>query len=129
MPPGAGGAEFVGLVEHVVAPVARAYDPDLIIVSAGYDAHIDDPLADCRLSTADYGTMSAHVRELGRELGAPVLVCLEGGYDPGALAGSALATVAGAAGRGAARARPPRWPLVAEAAARVAGLDRWRSAF
>ena len=128
MPPGAGGAEFVGLVEHVVGPVARAYDPDLIIVSAGYDAHIDDPLADCRVSTADFGTMSAHVRELGRELGAPILVCLEGGYDPGALAASTLATAL------ALQAGEPPEPtapvaLVAEAAARVAGLERWRSAF
>ena len=66
--------------------------------------------------------MSAHVRELGRELGAPILVCLEGGYDPVALAGSALATVAGAAGRGAARADRPGG-LVADAVERVRGLE------
>ena len=128
VPPGAGGAEFVGLVEHVVGPVARAYDPDLIIFSSGYDAHIDDPLADCRVSTADFGTMSAHVRELGRELGAPILVCLEGGYDPGALAGSTLATVLALQAGEPPKATAPV-ALVAEAAARVAGLDRWHSAF
>jgi acetoin utilization deacetylase AcuC-like enzyme len=128
VPPGAGGAEFVGLVEHLVGPVARAYGPDLIVVSAGYDAHSDDPLAACRLSTADYGTMSAHVRELGRELDAPILVCLEGGYDPGALAGSTLATIRALQAGGPPEQTAPA-ASVDEAATRVAGLDRWRSAF
>ena len=109
-------------------PVARAYEPGPDLVSAGYDAHRDDPLADCLVNTADYGAMSAHVRELGRELGAPILVCLEGGYDPGALAGSTLATALALQAGGSPEPTAPV-ALVAEAAARVAGLDRWRSAF
>ena len=93
VPPGAGGPEFLALVGHVVAPVAREFGPDLIVVSAGYDAHVDDPLANCNLDENDYAGLSATVRDLGAELGAPVLVCLEGGYELGALASSALATV------------------------------------
>ncbi len=91
--PGAGSAEFLSLVQHVVAPIARAFRPGLIAISAGYDAHRDDPLAECRVGTDGYADMAATMREVAVELGAPVLVCLEGGYDPAALAASVLATI------------------------------------
>jgi acetoin utilization deacetylase AcuC-like enzyme len=91
--PGAGGELFASLVQHLVVPVARQFRPDLIVISAGYDAHADDPLADCRLTDADYGELTATMRELGVELAAPLLVCLEGGYDLEALARSVLVTV------------------------------------
>ncbi len=128
VPPGSGGPEFIGLVEHVVGPLARAYRPDLIAVSAGYDAHVIDPLADCEVGTSDYATMARHLRELGREIGAPILVCLEGGYEPGALASSVLATIL-ALGDDESPESVEAVALVDEAVARAAGLDRWRSAF
>ena len=59
VPPGAGSAEFLSLVQHVVAPIARAFRPGLIAISAGYDAHRDDPLADCRVETDGYADMAA----------------------------------------------------------------------
>lgn len=93
VPPGADGEMFRSLVQHVVVPAGRELSPGLIIISAGYDAHAADPLANCRMETADYGDMAATMRDLGREVGAPVLICLEGGYDPDALAESVLATV------------------------------------
>ncbi len=92
---GADGELFAALCQHVIVPIARQFEPDLLAISAGFDAHADDPLADCLLRDADYATMAAGFRDLGRELGAPVLVCLEGGYDLEALAGSALACVRG----------------------------------
>ena len=91
--PGAGNDEFTALVEHVVAPVARAYRPGLLAISAGYDAHVDDPLADSRVDVGGFASLAATMRDLGAEVGAPVLVCLEGGYDPGALARSVAATI------------------------------------
>ncbi len=93
VPAGTGGVEFRALVQHVVVPAAREHRPGLLIVSAGYDAHRDDPLANCELDDDAYGDMAATVRDLGAELEAPVLVCLEGGYDPGALGRSAVQTV------------------------------------
>jgi len=90
---GAGGEDFLALLEHVVAPIARAVKPGLIAVSAGYDAHADDPLANCELTEFDYAALASTVKALGDELSAPVLVCLEGGYDVDALAASVLATV------------------------------------
>lgn len=127
VPPGAGGAEFTGLVAHVVGPLALAFRPDLLVVSAGYDAHAADPLASCLLGDADYAAMAAHVRELGRVLCAPILVCLEGGYERGALARSVLATLDALGGNGSAPDIEPV-PLVSEAVARVGSIDRWRGA-
>jgi acetoin utilization deacetylase AcuC-like enzyme len=91
--PGSGREAYLSLVQHVVAPVAREWRPGLICVSAGYDAHRAEPLASCELDDADYAEMAAIVRELGRELSVPVLICLEGGYGLGALARSVLATL------------------------------------
>ena len=93
VPSGTGDEAFTALVEHVVAPVARAYRPGLVAVSAGYDGHREDPLADCLLDEAGYASMAATVRILADELSAPVLVCLEGGYAPRALARSLRATI------------------------------------
>ena len=93
VPPGSGSAEFLSLVQHVVAPIARAFRPGLIAISAGYDAHRDDPLADCRVETEGYADMAATMREEAAKLDAPLLVCLEGGYDRAALAASVLATI------------------------------------
>ena len=125
MPPGSGDDVFLGLVQRVVAPIARAFRPGLIVVSAGYDAHADDPLANCEVTTAGYAELAATMRDLGAELGAPVLVCLEGGYDPDALAASVLATVR-ALGDGAA----PRDADPAAAEPLLAHLDggRWAPA-
>jgi acetoin utilization deacetylase AcuC-like enzyme len=96
--PGSGRETFLSLIQHLIAPVAREWRPGLICVSAGYDAHREDPLADCELNDADYAEMAAAVRELGRELSAPVLVCLEGGYGLGALSRSVVATIEGLSG-------------------------------
>ena len=98
VPPGSGNEVFTALVEHVVAPVARAYQPALVAVSAGFDAHRDDPLADCVVDEAGYASMAATVGLLAADLSAPVLVCLEGGYALAALARSVRATVEGLAG-------------------------------
>jgi acetoin utilization deacetylase AcuC-like enzyme len=93
VPPGAGGDTFLALVQHVVAPAAREFQPAIVLVSAGYDAHREDPLAECDLEDGSYGALAAYVRDLSAELGAPVGVVLEGGYALGALARSVAATI------------------------------------
>ena len=60
----------------------------VLLVSAGFDAHADDPLADCRVTDAGFAAMAAAVRALGAELGVPAGLVLEGGYDLGALSRS-----------------------------------------
>jgi acetoin utilization deacetylase AcuC-like enzyme len=93
VPPGSGPDEFLSLIQTVVAPIARQWKPELICVSAGYDAHRDDPLANCQLDDAAYGDMAATMRGLAAELEVPTLICLEGGYSLGALSRSVLATL------------------------------------
>jgi acetoin utilization deacetylase AcuC-like enzyme len=100
--PGAGPEEYLSLVQHLVLPVAREWRPDLICISAGFDAHRDDPLAQCELDERAYAEMTASMRELAGELAVPVLVCLEGGYALQALADSVVATLEALSGD-----RPP----------------------
>jgi acetoin utilization deacetylase AcuC-like enzyme len=95
VPAGTGDAAFQSLIEHVVVPAGREYEPNLILISTGYDAHRNDPLGGLALETSSYGAMSARMRELGAELGAPVGAVLEGGYDLRATAESVAATMIG----------------------------------
>ncbi len=96
--PGTGHEEWLALVQLVVAPIARSYEPQLVIVSAGYDAHRDDPLASCMLTDETYAAMAASMRDLAAEVEAPLLFLLEGGYDLGALSRSVVATIDAARG-------------------------------
>ena len=116
VPGGTGEDGFLSLVEHVVMPVGRRYRPDLILISAGYDAHRDDPLGGLRLETASFGALAAGLRALGDEVGAPVGALLEGGYDLDALAGAVAETMAALNGDGAPPAEVARHPLADEAA-------------
>jgi acetoin utilization deacetylase AcuC-like enzyme len=93
VPPGSGDAVFTSLVEHVVVPLAQRYAPGLVLISAGFDAHADDPLADCRVTDAGYATMVTSMRALADELDVPVGIVLEGGYGLEALASGTIATL------------------------------------
>jgi acetoin utilization deacetylase AcuC-like enzyme len=106
VPPGSGSDEFVALVQHVLAPIAREWRPDLLCISAGYDAHRDDPLANCEVGDDGYFDMAATMRGLAAELGVPLLVCLEGGYSLDALARSVVATLDAISGDQPARTAP-----------------------
>ncbi|MCP9489938.1 MAG: histone deacetylase [Solirubrobacteraceae bacterium MAG38_C4-C5] len=93
VPGGSGDDAWCSLVEHVIAPVGRAYAPQLVLVSAGFDAHTEDPLATSRVSDAGFVTMAGSVRRLGEEIGAPVGMVLEGGYALEVLARSFTAAL------------------------------------
>jgi acetoin utilization deacetylase AcuC-like enzyme len=96
-------------------PVGRQYRPDLILISAGYDAHVDDPLGGLRLATSSFGAMASRMRALGEELGAPVGAVLEGGYDLSALAGSVAETMSALTG-GAVPPEVARDPFIEDVA-------------
>ncbi|HET9718883.1 MAG TPA: histone deacetylase [Solirubrobacteraceae bacterium] len=83
---GSGDGVFVSLLRDVVVPVGRAFGPDLILISAGYDAHDGDPLASCRVSDAGFAAMATLLRDLAAELQVPIGAVLEGGYALGAVA-------------------------------------------
>jgi acetoin utilization deacetylase AcuC-like enzyme len=90
---GAGDGLYASLIEHVVAPLARAYEPQLVLISAGFDAHRDDPLSRVELTEDGFAAMAGTVRRVAAELGVPVGGVLEGGYDLRALAASTAATL------------------------------------
>ncbi len=119
VPEGSGREVFLSLLGRVVTPVAGEFDPDLILVSAGFDAHAGDPLAGLELATEDFGQMAVEVRELAARLGVPVGAVLEGGYSPSDLADSVAATMRGLGGQGESVA-VPETRVAAEVAARVA---------
>ncbi len=92
--PGAGSAEFRAAISDVVIPALGQFRPDFIFISAGFDAHISDPLANLRLTDEDYGWVTAElVKTADRLCGGRVVSALEGGYDLQALAASARAHV------------------------------------
>jgi acetoin utilization deacetylase AcuC-like enzyme len=93
VPAGSGDAVFCELLDTHVIPRARQYQPQLILISAGYDAHAEDPLANCLVTEAGYAAMTTAMRRLAEELEVPLGVVLEGGYALGALARSVAATL------------------------------------
>src|SRR5204862_2457797 len=105
---------------HLVVPRARAYRPGVVLVSAGYDVHRDDPLADGGVTEAGYAAMATAVRGVAEELGAPVGVVLEGGYDLDVLARSVEATLDALSAEELAQGPPVALhPLTAEALERA----------
>jgi acetoin utilization deacetylase AcuC-like enzyme len=124
VPAGSGDETWASLVAHVVRPLARAYEPQLVLVSAGYDAHADDPLGSCRVSDDGFAAMAASARALGEDVGAPLAIVLEGGYDVRALARSFCGTLEAIGATAAlSPADLPVHPLAAEATRRLA--SRW----
>ena len=93
VPGGSGDDVFLSHVAHVVRPLAREFAPDLVLVSAGYDAHAEDPLAGCRVTDAGFAGMAALMRATADELGVPLGLVLEGGYELAALSRCVVATL------------------------------------
>ncbi len=95
-PPGTRGDVFRQAVDEVIAPVIEQFDPTWLIISAGYDAHRNDPLAGLQLTSADYADLADRLRQLVGE--HRLVVALEGGYDFDALSMSTGATLSALVG-------------------------------
>ena len=92
--PGAGSDEFRAAVSGAILPSLANFRPDFIFISAGFDAHMADPLANLRLTDEDFGWVTGELVKLAGELcGGRVVSALEGGYDLEALAASSRAHV------------------------------------
>ena len=97
---GLGDADFLTLYRHLLVPVARSFRPELILVSAGFDIHADDPLGGMRVTTAGFAGLTRLLLGIAREIcHGRVVFCLEGGYNPAALCDSALAMIDELTGR------------------------------
>ena len=128
---GVGDLGYGRVFDEILVPVARRYQPQLILASAGYDAHWADPLGGMLLSVPGYANMARTLVELAQELCQGRLVLtLEGGYNLEALAASVAATFAvllgdEQVGDPLGPARHPEQPVdqVISAVKRVHGLE------
>lgn len=94
MPAGAGDEAYLQTWRQVITPLLATYQPDLILLSAGFDAHWQDPLAQVQLTAGGYARMAKVLMELADEhTGGKVVAVLEGGYDLQGLSLSATATI------------------------------------
>jgi len=93
LPVGSGDTEYLEVYEQIIIPAAMRFKPQLILVSAGYDAHWADRLALMRVSVTGFAQMVGIIKELGDKLcGGRLVFSLEGGYNLRALATSVKAT-------------------------------------
>jgi len=96
MPAGCGDTEYLGAVHRLLVPAARAFRPELILVSCGFDAHATDPLASMQVTGDGFAGMTTLVRALAADLcGGRVAFVLEGGYSAVGLDEGTRAVVGG----------------------------------
>jgi acetoin utilization deacetylase AcuC-like enzyme len=121
LPVPAGSEEelWLSLIEHVVLPAALAFKPDLVLISAGFDAHREDPLAGVRLETSSFGAIACHVSHFARAVGAPLGAVLEGGYEPASLSACVVETLESLSCAEEPESAAPEALLTARAAAHV----------
>ena len=91
LPAGSADAEYLAAMERIAEPAIERFEPDLLVVSAGYDAAAGDPLGGMRVSEAGFEALAARAAALCER----VALVLEGGYDVGALPGLVAATIRG----------------------------------
>ncbi len=88
--PMSGSREFRAAMSGIILPALRGFQPDMVMISAGFDAHADDPLASLQLLESDYAWATRELMAVADECcGGRVVSTLEGGYDLAALAASA----------------------------------------
>jgi acetoin utilization deacetylase AcuC-like enzyme len=91
LPAGAGDAAFERIAAEIILPAAERFAPELLLISAGFDAHWADPLASLQLSHTGYGRLMQALKALAeKHCGGKMVLTLEGGYDLAALAGGVL---------------------------------------
>jgi acetoin utilization deacetylase AcuC-like enzyme len=79
---GYGDGEYVGIFERVLRPITIEFNPDIILVSAGFDTHKEDPLGGMRVTPAGFASMTRSIMSMGEECcEGKVVLTLEGGYD------------------------------------------------
>ncbi|MCA1838732.1 MAG: histone deacetylase [Actinomycetota bacterium] len=122
LPAMTGDVGHLSAIEGVVVPVVRQFEPDMIMVSAGFDAHVDDPLSMQEVTTGGFGAIARSLTRLAAEVcGGRALWVLEGGYNLVSL-GASVAEVAGALAGSPTPADPP--PLSHGSGFRMPALDK-----
>lgn len=122
LPAGTAGDVYRRAWAEIVIPIVSQFEPDWVLISAGFDAHANDQLAEFRLTSGDFGWMAAALSEI--HPAHRIVVALEGGYDLDALRESARATILGLSGdpvEPGALVSPPRSAQALAEAASIIG--------
>ena len=107
--PGANDDAYTEVFDQVILPAARAFRPQMVLISAGFDAHANDPLASMAVTEQGFSELARRVVQVAEDhADGRVVAFLEGGYDPAALAASVVATLAALDGDGASLPNAPR---------------------
>ena len=128
LPSGSGDSDYAAVFDHVLVPALASFRPDLVLVSAGFDAFEDDPLAGMRVTRAGFAAMAKRMRAAADRVSeGRIVAVLEGGYDLSGLAWGMTETLeafaplgAADAGAGASREAVDRVPLPATGGVRAA---------
>lgn len=94
MMPGSGDAQYMAVMDEIFSPVVRQFNPDIILVSAGFDAHYSDPLTDLNLTTQGFGKIIKKAKTAAEEVcDGRIIILLEGGYNLSAISRGILQEV------------------------------------
>ena len=86
LPSGFGDTEYLAVYDRILKPIALEYKPQLVLVSAGFDPYVKDPLGGMEVTGDGFGNIASLVRQIAEATcGGKVLLTLEGGYDPDGL--------------------------------------------
>ncbi|XWS60449.1 hypothetical protein CRYUN_Cryun07bG0037300 [Craigia yunnanensis] len=85
-----GDADYLAVWDHILVPVAKEFNPDIIIISAGFDAAVGDPLGRCQVTPYGYSVMLKKLMDFAQ---GRIVLALEGGYNLDSIANSALACI------------------------------------
>jgi acetoin utilization deacetylase AcuC-like enzyme len=126
LPAQAGDKTYEQIADKIFAPFVAAFQPEMILVSVGFDAHWSDPITTLGLSTAGYFMLAQKVTALAEKYcDGRVVFVLEGGYDPQNLAHGVAATFAAAAGQGRTEANDPNPYAEPDCTSRIDEVCRW----
>jgi len=82
---GLNDSHYMAVYRHILVPLIETFEPGLILVSAGFDAHAMDPIGGMQLSSQGFAAITQVIQEVSSEVGAPTVYALEGGYNLNAL--------------------------------------------
>ncbi len=94
LPPGCGDSEYIRIFDEILMPVMQRFEPQLVMISAGYDAHWADPISTMQVSITGFARMVSRLKQIAQQYcGGRTILALEGGYNPQILALSVKATL------------------------------------
>jgi acetoin utilization deacetylase AcuC-like enzyme len=126
LPAYAGDHVYEQIANRIFLPFAQSFNPQMILISVGFDAHWNDPITSLGLSSAGYLMLAKKVTSLAKQFcNGKIVFVLEGGYDPVNVANGAEATFMAATGKGESAASDPNPHPEPDCTARIEEVRKW----